>query len=84
MSDEAPQGRLQWEYRVESIKTPEIGTVTDALNRLGAEGWEVISIATTVKTWVNLTGNDLVFVLKRPGLGVFAERPEDRPGFVAY
>lgn len=73
-----------WEYRVEVIKNPEVSALGDRLNRLGSEGWELVSNVSTVKTWVNLTGNDLVFVFKRPGLGKFTERPEDSPDYVAY
>lgn len=61
-----------WEYRVEAVKNPDVKTVGDTLNRLGAEGWELVSTVSTVKTWLNVTGNDLVFVFKRPGVGPFA------------
>src|SRR2546423_13984027 len=56
----------QWEYFVGAIKAPAVATLQDGLNRLGAEGWEVVSISTTVKTMINVTGNDLVVVAKRP------------------
>ena len=39
------------------------------MNLLGADGWELVTAVTTVKTWFNLTGNDLVFVFKKPGAG---------------
>lgn len=58
-----------WEYRVETVKNPDIKTIGNRLNIMGAEGWELVSFGTTVKTWLNVTGNDLVLVLKRRGLG---------------
>jgi hypothetical protein len=76
--------RQQWEYKVEVIKNPDVSLLQDRLNRMGADGWEIVSGLTTVKTWINLTGNDLVFVLKRPGVGSFTPRPEDEPGHVAW
>jgi hypothetical protein len=33
-------------------------------------------MTTTVKTWINVTGNDLVFVFKRPGLGEYTPEKE--------
>lgn len=73
---------MEWQYRVEVFKNPDVAGVANDLNRLGADGWELVEVASTVKTWVNLSGNDLVFVLKKPGRGTFTERPEDRPGYV--
>lgn len=67
-----------WEYRIEVIKTPELRSITSTLNRLGAEGWELVSTVSTVKTLINVTGNDLGFLFKRPGLGAF-ETPEAVP-----
>jgi hypothetical protein len=32
----------------------------------GSAGWELASITTTVETWVNRSGNDLVAVFKPP------------------
>ncbi len=65
-----------WEYLVETLKNPDVGDLRNRLNRLGAEGWELVSMTTTVKTWSNLTGNDLVCVLKRPGVGAFEPERE--------
>ena len=73
-----------WEYRVEVVKNPDVSELQDRLNRLGAQGWELVSTVSTIKTMINLTGNDLVFVLKRRGVGEFKVRPEDDPNFVAY
>jgi hypothetical protein len=75
---------VPWQYRVEVFKNPEVTDMTDRLNRLGADDWELVSGVSTVKTWVNLTGNDLVLVFKRPGRGEFTPKPEDAEGFVAY
>ena len=36
---------------------------------LGEQGWELVTSVSTVKTWVNVTGNDLIFVFKKPGKG---------------
>lgn len=38
----------------------------------------------TAKTWLNMTGNDLVFVFKRRGRGYFEPRPEDDPDYVPF
>jgi hypothetical protein len=69
---------------VETVKNPAVPSIQDDINRLGAEGWELVSTVTTVKSWVNMTGNDLVLIFKRPGVGPYTERPEDEPGYVPY
>ena len=56
----------QWEYRVRAIKIPQIRDLERWLGRYGAAGWEVVSLTTTVKTWMNVTGNDIVVIMKRP------------------
>lgn len=56
-----------WSYYTLVIKNSTIHTLDDRLNALGAEGWEMATSLTTVKTWVNLTGNDLVLVFKKRG-----------------
>jgi hypothetical protein len=65
-----------WEYRVETVKNPDVKELRSVLNRIGSEGWELVSMTTTVKTWINVTGNDLVFVFKRPGLGEYTPEKE--------
>jgi hypothetical protein len=74
-----PADVQQWEYRVEVFKNPRgaftsdmfAGTrgnhpiLHDELNRLGAEGWELVSVSTTVKTVVS-NPNELVCIFKRP------------------
>lgn len=79
----------QWQYQVKVLKNPEVhpgtvGSFQDELNRLGADGWELVSTVTTVKSWLNLTGNDLVFLFKRPGVGPFKTRPDDDPAYVPW
>ena len=58
-----------WSYYSWVVKVPSIYSLDVAMNGLGAEGWELVTSVTTVKTWVNLSGNDLVFVFKKPGVG---------------
>lgn len=70
---------LQWQYLVKTVKNPDVGSLQNRINQLGAEGWELVSMVSTIKTWVNLTGNDLVLTLKRPGLGEFTEQPDVTP-----
>ena len=65
-----------WEYRVETVKNPDVKSIGNWMNRLGAEGWELVSMSTTVKTWLNVTGNDIVLVFKRRGLGEFEPEKE--------
>jgi hypothetical protein len=67
----------QWEYRVETIKNPDVGSLQDRLNKLGADGWELVAVTSTVKTMVNLTGNDLVLTFKRPGVGEWSVATSD-------
>lgn len=55
-----------WEYAVHAVKNFQVAGLHRTLDRYGRGGWELISMTTTVKTWVNLTGNDLVLVFKRP------------------
>lgn len=65
----------QWQYRVETLKNTAVSSLQDRLNRLGAKGWELVSMTSTIKTIVNVTGNDLVLTFKRPGLGEWEEGP---------
>ena len=59
----------QWSYFAWVVKVPSVNKLMEGLNVLGADGWELVTSATTVKTWINLTGNDLVFVFKKAGTG---------------
>ena len=59
----------QWSYYPWIAKAYNVDKLTDALNLLGADGWELVTSQTTVKTWWNTTGNDLVFVFKKAGTG---------------
>ena len=56
-----------WSYFTFVAKNNDVHSLDESLNVLGAEGWELASSLTTVKTWVNMTGNDLVLVFKKPG-----------------
>lgn len=71
-----------WEYMVEALGTGEIGAMRSRLNGLGVQGWELVSVTSTVKQ-ITGTGNDLVLVLKRRGEGPI-EHERDRPGYIAY
>ena len=57
----------RWEYRIFTVKIYEKYALERWLNELGIAGWELVSLSTTVKTWLNVSGNDLIAVLKRPG-----------------
>ena len=57
----------QWSYYSWVAKTTQVYELTDSMNALGREGWELVTSLTTVKTWMNVSGNDLVFVFKKPG-----------------
>jgi hypothetical protein len=83
-------GAPPWEYRVEIAKNPEVTagrhpgrSLEERLNRLGAAGWELVAVTTTVKA-VSVAGNDLVLVFKRPGVGEFERRPEDDPKWTPW
>jgi hypothetical protein len=58
-----------WSYFVWRVKVPGLGVLSEQMNALGADGWELVTSVTTVKSWVNMTGNDLVFVFKKAGAG---------------
>jgi hypothetical protein len=45
---------------------------------------ELVTSVTTVKTMISFTGNDLLFVINRPGVGPLTERPEDELGHVTW
>lgn len=65
--------RTQWEYRVESFFNVESDRMQNTLNQLGADGWELVSMASTVKK-IAAVGNELRCVLKRQGVGQFVDR----------
>jgi hypothetical protein len=56
----------KWEYRVVVFKIYDVSAFERRLSDFGRAGWELVTLSTTVKTWLNVTGNDLVAVLKRP------------------
>jgi len=67
----------QWSYATVVIGNTDVSKakmapgaqLTERLNQMGADGWELVTSLTTVKTMLNLTGNELVFVFKKPGIG---------------
>lgn len=66
-----------WSYFTYVAKVPSVNKLDEALNALGAEGWELVTSMSTVKSWVNFTGNDIVMVFKKSGAG-------QRPSAAAY
>jgi hypothetical protein len=58
-----------WSYHIWNAKIPDIKSLERNFMLLGEEGWELITSVSTIKTWANLTGNDLIFVFKKPGKG---------------
>ena len=58
---------IPWSYFTFVAKNNDVHSLDESLNALGAEGWELATSLTTVKTWVNMTGNDLLLVFKKPG-----------------
>jgi hypothetical protein len=58
-----------WSYFSWVVKVPSVYQLDETMNLLGAEGWELVAASTTVKTIINWTGNDLIFIFKAPGAG---------------
>ena len=58
-----------WSYFTWVAKVPSTSSLNSGFNLLGHDGWELVSSSTTVKSMVNLTGNDLIFIFKKPGAG---------------
>ena len=54
-----------WEYFQVAVGIPSLKALTDALNRLGAEGWEVVTTTSTIKTIANISGNKIIVLAKR-------------------
>lgn len=61
------QHEAKWSYFTWLAKVPSISRLDNIFNLLGADGWELVASATTVKSQLNLTGNDLIFVFKKQG-----------------
>ena len=70
-----------WSYYTLLAKVPNVRHLDAALNALGAEGWELVTSMSTVKSMINITGNDLVLLFKKPGAG--HEPSPTALGFVA-
>jgi hypothetical protein len=60
---EQPKVTQSWEYKI--VKNMLASSLEEALNSLGASGWEVVSI-TGMDGVMSWTGNKLYAVLKRP------------------
>jgi hypothetical protein len=60
---------MEWSYAVLTVKNIQVMDLQRHLATMGTDGWELASSLTTVKSIVNLTGNDLVFIFKKPGGG---------------
>lgn len=61
-----------WSYFVLSSKNlmaSNTDPLQESLTKLGEDGWEMVAATSTVKTWFNMSGNDLLFVFKKPGAG---------------
>jgi len=54
-----------WEYFQVAVDIPSLKELTDVLNELGAQGWEVVTTTTTVKTFANVSGNKILILAKR-------------------
>jgi hypothetical protein len=61
--------QVNWTYYTWKAKVPSIRGLDTIFNLLGADGWELVTSVTTVKTWINVTGNDLLFIFKKQGVG---------------
>jgi hypothetical protein len=67
-----------WDYRVVTFKIAQVREIEDALCELGEADWELVSVSTTVKTWLNVSGNDMVGIFKRPD-GTVGNLARERP-----
>lgn len=65
---------MAWSYYTLVVKNQAVHSFNDDLNAIGAEGWELVTSMTTIKTWINMTGNDLVLLFKKPGLNEMPSR----------
>lgn len=59
----------QWSYYVFRLDNPTLSLLQAKLEQLGADGWELVTSVSQMKTLFNVTGNDLIFVFKKRGLG---------------
>ena len=58
-----------WSYATAVTRPMGVRAFNDAMNVIGADGWELVTSVMTVKTWLNLTGNDLILIFKKRGAG---------------
>ena len=61
------ENETAWSYHIWNAKVPSVKSLDHGFMLLGEQGWELVTSVSTVKTWVNVTGNDLIFVFKKPG-----------------
>ena len=72
MSNESGVGG--WSYWTLAFRNRDVHNLTATLNDLGREPWELVTSLSTVKTWGNISGNDLVMIFKKPGAGLSPSR----------
>ena len=63
-----------WSYWTLAFRNRDVHNLTATLNDLGREHWELVTSLSTVKTWGNISGNDLVMIFKKPGTGLSPSR----------
>ena len=42
---------VRWEYRVIVLREPTLAEKAETLDELGQEGWELVSVVSTVRSW---------------------------------
>ena len=77
-----PEIETAWSYFTWQAKVPSVKSLNEGFTLLGEQGWELVTSMTTVKSHWNMTGNDLIFVFKKPGMGhVVGATISDRLGW---
>jgi hypothetical protein len=61
-------------FNIEQEKPREV------LNRLGADGWELVGVVSTVKR-VAMVGNEIRCFFKREGVGPYKDHPDTDAGW---
>lgn len=57
---------MQWEYEVLEVKRSQMSTLKSWLNHLGAQGWEVVAIESTIdQSFAGTETKQFHVVLKR-------------------
>jgi len=71
-----------WSYFTWNAKVPSVTSLNDGFTLLGELGWELATSMSTVKSLLNVTGNDLIFVFKKRGTGHVVDKTiSDRLGW---